>query len=390
VWQIGPLAVSLRTGTNLRAIAAALIVWWIWRRRTLQLTARRPSGDWRNAALAGAACAGVAAALMSPILYHAWSLVSAGQYVTQSYVWRSAPGGVDVAGVVAGNPFNPWWGSLVQRVYAATGMDAFNDPIWFGIVPLVLLLTRRHWMAKRDARRWVLLTTVFLAWAVGPFLVVFGVNTGLPLPEILLRYVPIVSNARIPAHASVMVCLGVAMLLAYAISSSGRLRSAGMAWCLLGVILIDFVPAPFPVTPLERPPIYARLAAMPPGAVLDVPSGIRDGFGPVGVFDAGVLYFQTLHGKPIATGYVARLPPAVRRRYETSPVMQALFTLSSGADAAVPLAPAAARDSLAREWQVRYVVVHEANAPPAVRRFVEAMAGQPIDRDAGTAVYRLD
>jgi hypothetical protein len=389
-WRLGPLVVSLRNGTNVRAAAVAFVVWWLWRRRTLRVTGSTGAAGGRQLALVGAGTAAVAALCMAPILFHAYGLVRDGQYVTQSYVWRSAPGGVDLAGVVAGNPLNPFWGAAVRWFYGLTKMDTVNDPIWFGIVPLVLLITRRNWIALRAARRWLLVTAVFLVWALGPFLTIFGFDTGLPLPEILLRYVPVVSNARIPAHAAVMVCLGLAMLLAVAIASSPRLRSGGAVMALVAAILIDLCAVPVPLTPLERPPLYERLAAMPPGVVLDVPTGIRDGFGPEGVFDASVLYFQTLHGKPIATGYVARLPPAVRQRYETSPVMQTLFHLSSGDEAYPALDPAHARESLVRDWHVRYVVVHEPIATPSVRRLVEAMGGAPIDRDRTRVVYRLE
>ena len=61
------------------------------------------------------------------------------------------------------------------------------------------------WMAERAARTWLLLGCVFLVWSAGPFLRVFGIDTGLPLPQVLLRYVPVVSNARIPPHVGVLV-----------------------------------------------------------------------------------------------------------------------------------------------------------------------------------------
>jgi hypothetical protein len=389
VWQVGSIRILLKTGTNVRAAATALMLWWLWRRRTWRVSMRWRGTDWhryvRMLAPAGAACA----LLMAPILYYAWHLWRAGKYVTQSYWWRSAPSGVDLAGIVSGNPFNPFWGAPVRALYDARGMDTFNDPLWLGIVPLVLLLTRRDWMVLPAARRWLLVTMTFLVWALGPFLTIFGVNTGLPLPQILLRYVPVVSNARIPAHAAVMVCLGTAMLLAYAMSRARRLQAGGAATAVIAAILLDLLAAPFPLTPLPQPPLYARLASRPAGVVLDVPTGIRDGFGPVGVFDASVLYFQTIHRHPIATGYVARLPLSVRQRYEESPVMRTLFHLSAGEDAGQPLDPRAAREALSRDWHVRYVVVH-GSASPAVRGFVESMGLRAIDHDESRTVYEID
>ena len=54
--------------------------------------------------------------------------------------------------------------------------------------------------ATRDQvdQQWVLVGSVFMLWALGPWLIAFGRQTPLLLPAILLRYVPVVANARIP------------------------------------------------------------------------------------------------------------------------------------------------------------------------------------------------
>jgi hypothetical protein len=409
VWHVGPLPVSLKSGINIRAVAAALVLWWIWRRRRWRATWCPPAPglrrtgpgtlEWRRCLMMCGIAGVVAAALIAPVFYHAVTIWRAGQYVTQSYLWRSAPPGVDLGTLIAGNPFNALWGEWVRRIYDLRMIDSFNGPLWLGVVPLVLLMTRSQWMASRTARRWLLVTIVFLMWAVGPFLTVLGLNTGLPLPQILLRYVPIVSNARTPANALVMVCLGCALLLAMALtrvpvdagSGSSRtrhVRSQLATAALLVLILIDFIAVPFPITTLEHPALYERLAALPAGAVLDVPTGIRDGFGAEGEFDASVLYFQTIHRHPIATGYVSRLPPNVRARYHASPAMQTLFQLSQSGVSASPMNASAARDELVRTWDVRFIVVHR-SASVAVRMFVLDMGARMIDADDSRIVYEI-
>ena len=45
-----------------------------------------------------------------------------------------------------------------------------------------------------------------------------------------------------------------------------------------------------------------------PGAVLELPLGIRDGFGEYGVLDSRVQDHQTLHEKPLVGGFVSRMP----------------------------------------------------------------------------------
>ena len=391
VWTLGPVRLSLRSGANVRAAAAGFVLWWLWRRRRWTPVVAAPAPvslahPWR--ALAFMLVTWLV--LSAPLLTRAFAMWRDGQYVTQSYVWRNAPPGVDAGALLTGNAFNTWWGREVNRIYDTLGIDGFAPQLWLGLVPLVLLLTVRTWMTDRAARIWVVLGTVFLVWTVGPFLKVLGVDTGLPLPQILLRYVPVISNARLPPHAAVLVYLSVATLLAYAIAKWPFRRPTLAAVVITLMILIDFMAAPRPMVALERAPLFERLAQRPAGAVLDVPTGIRDGFGPEGGFDAAVLYHQTVHGKPIVTGYVSRLPPAVRQRYHDSPAMRALFALSAGAPPPADAAdPARAATELASRWKVRYIVVDERNAPQAVKRFIEATGASLIDRDQFRRLYEL-
>jgi hypothetical protein len=328
--------------------------------------------------------------LMVPLLTRAFAMWREGQYVTQAYVWRNAQPGIDVGALVLGNPLNTWWGSSVARLEGRLGIDTLAPQLWLGVVPLVLLVTSRTWMAERAARTWVLFGAVFFVWSAGPYLRVFGLDTGLPLPQILLRYVPVVSNARLPPHAAVLVYLAVAVLLACALARWPFRRPRLATSILAGLILIDFIAVPRPIVELERASLFERLAQRPAGAVLDVPTGIRDGFGPEGRFDAAALYRQTVHGKPIVTGYISRLPPAVRRRYHDSPAMRALFALSSGAAPAAGAAdPATAATELSSRWKVRYIVVDRRNAPEAAQGFVEAMGAPLVDRDEFRRVYEL-
>jgi hypothetical protein len=403
VLSIGPLQVSIRNGTNVRAIATGALLWWLWRRRrwtpSLALSersvgtrvegglgARLPVAPFAATTVMAVVCV----VAMLPLLERAWALWRAGDYLTQPFVWRNAPPGIDIGALAMGNAFHSWWGGAVTRVYRELGIDGLAPQLWLGIaVPVLLYVTAREWMADRAARVWLLWTTVFLVWAAGPFLRVFGIDTGLPLPQILMRYVPVLSNARLPAHVGVLVYLGIAMLLAFAIARSRHNRSMALAGALAGLVLVEFAAAPRPMVMLSPPPLFDRLAAMPDGALLDLPIGIRDGFGSAGRFDATSLYHQTIHGKPLVSGYVSRLLPSVRRRYDESPAMQMLFALSSGgAPAAGPTAREAAAE-LVERWRVTYVVIDERVTPPALQAFVDAMGARLIGEDHVRRLYVL-
>jgi hypothetical protein len=389
VLTLGSMRVSLTRGANLRAVAAGATLIWLWRRRRPMLTtAVAWSRIWPDA-LRLAVMLGVCALLMAPLLEAAWTAVRSGQYVSQIYFWRTAPSGVDVGTLALGNPFNGLWGSIVMRVYGALGIWGFDGPLWLGVVPLVLIATRSAWRQHPQARLWLIVVAVFVLWALGPYLLVFGIDTGLPMPFTLLRFVPVAANARIPGHAVVFVYLGAAVLLAMAIASSRAFRPPWRLAALAMLMSIDFWAAPLPMHQLERPPIYAQLAAMPDGAVLDIPLGIRDGFGEEGRIDTSSLYYQTIHRKPVVGGYIGRLPPAVRARYRT-PVFDALLKLSAGNTAHVPAVVGANAARALKEANVRYIVVDTRLATTAVRDFVMSMPLRLVASDEVRRVYEID
>jgi len=68
-----------------------------------------------------------------------------------------------------------------------------------------------------------------------------------------------------------------------------------------GLIIFEFLPAPFPVSPPDTPAWYATLAQDPaPGVVFNLPANFER---------PGYLLYQITHGKPITTGYVTRDDP---------------------------------------------------------------------------------
>ena len=85
----------------------------------------------------------------------------------------------------------------------------------------------------------------------------------------------------------------------------------------IGLVLFEFWPAPYPVSPPDTPAWYATLAEDPTeGAVLNLPANYERPW---------YLLYQTVHGKPLATGYVTRDDPNVLR--ERAPVLSHFWFL---------------------------------------------------------------
>jgi len=406
VIEIGSLRLSLTTGQNLRTLAWVTGLAWLWRRRRpwlrvglvrWTLSTGNPGGpDFagpRRSALQVLLIASATFFILSlPVLVPALHVMTSGNYVTQVYRWRSAPAGLDLVSLVAGNPNATLGGGLVRRLYTAIGLDPLGEAAWLGLVPIVTIIgTGGAWIRRPGATMWLLIGAFFFIWALGPFLMVFGANSGLLLPQILLRYIPIAANARVPSHAIVMASVAVAVLLAFAIGPSRIGRSRKLWLGITALMLIELCPAPIPSIALDRPAVYTQLAAMPYGAVLEIPLGLRDGFGAEGRVDPAVMYYQSIHGKPIMGGYISRLSPEISARYHSSPVLDTLLRLCSAEKVPPPtLSESLDAASYFKSLGVRYVVVNTEMATIETRDYVRAMPVRLLTTDGPRELYVIE
>jgi hypothetical protein len=326
----------------------------------------------------------------APLALNAFELIRRGDYVTQQYFWRSSPNGIDLATLLLGNPFHPVWGDGVLHLYERAGIDLIESTAWLGIAPLALAawVLARHWRKQTTAaaadetrsglvRQWMCIGGVFFIWALGSHLTVWGTNTGMILPQAILRYVPLVDNARMPGRAMVVVCLAMATLagLAAAERRAGSRRPALWLLAITLAVSVDYLPAPFPLASLERPAIYEALRMRTEdGNVCELPLGLRDGFGERGTFDEGVLFYQTLHGRPLVGGFVARLPASVAAAYEADPLISYLLGLSNDGTAAAsdaePPSADVATTSL-RANRIRWIVLDRQRASARLLEYAE-------------------
>jgi hypothetical protein len=149
---------------------------------------------------------------------------------------------------------------------------------------------------------WV--TAGFFVLSLGPALLVGSHATGWPLPYALLMKVPPFSIGRTPARNVVFVLWGATLLAAHGFVFferwiSDRSRPAAALFgslLLLWVALEVYVPPPAAAS-YTIPTDLVRLA---PGAVANVPISPFDGLG---------VFLQTIHHRPIVTGFVSRREP---------------------------------------------------------------------------------
>ena len=394
-FDLGPIHLSLRSVRNpitvawiLLTVAAVIIS-----TARARLITKRHTHESCNTFIAAIAAMVV---LLSPLLIHAAVLWRTGGYVSQAYFWRSGPAGIDVATIILGNPSHIVWGASVRALYERFHIDVMESSAWLPLSAVALAIAGIGLRNDdHNARPLGLAGIVFMTWALGPWLTVFGRQTPLILPGILLRYVPIVANARIPGRAMVVVYLVLATLAAIGLErlvKRGRVERIA-ASCLSVILVIECLPARPALYVPDMPSKYFALRDSPKrGAVCELPLGLRDGFGESGSLDEAVLLHQTIHERPIVGGFVARLPPAITRSYEKAPVVGSLLRLSSGgkiSDLDVALTPPEAAAALTSAG-IAFIVLDTRRASAELTEYVQSkIALRRVAEEDGRIFYEV-
>ena len=226
---------------------------------------------------------------------------------------------------------------------------------------------------------WCLMGGFFFVMALGPNLHVAGTEISLGLrrtimghPDVNLLVLPYGilwflfppwRLAGVPFLLMVMVQLVAAVLAAAGIrawlASTSKWRS-GIFGAWLVLFTIDFLPTPMATSQPQIPDYVAELSRLPDGAVLDLVSPA-----------APTLWYQTIHQKPIAFGYISRTPTSVDR-----------------ADLALAgLIVAGAWERVAYDFHFRYIVWRDHAADVMVR----GLNGAPLaEIDAARRIYNHD
>ncbi len=224
------------------------------------------------------------------------------------------------------NEFHPIWGRTVLRWANAHFTASLSEHMVFAgytvlaLAAIGLTKVRKSRRARSESAFWGVITLTFFVFALGPVLHVAGRTKLLPgggripLPYALVYRLPIVRISRSVSRFDVMVMLGLAVLaamglvyLARSLSRRGWLYAVASA-----LILFEFLPVPYPVSPPDTPSWYFKLASEPGDfAVLNLPMS----------FDRpGYLLYQTVHGKRLTVAYISREDP--RTLVDRAPLLQ--------------------------------------------------------------------
>jgi len=302
-----------------------------WRvRAALRPEARTDA--WRLAFLTVAAGL-VATALLSPVLYAVGKRIATTNLTSPGIMWRNSPGGVDVLALIIPNPNHPltpgWIADWLMSFQGGYLESVVSVPLV--VLTMLIIAWRMGW---RPSRWWTMLAVTFGAFALGPFIHIAGMNTYIPGPWAIFRYVPMIGLARTPSRFSVVMMLAVAVLFATALEWVGRRypkHRRAMLAAIAALLVAELLPAPLTLHSAAVPNFYHRVAAAPDDVrVLELPTGIRDGTSSAGNFSARSQYYQTMHGKPLIGGYLSRVSPESKSEVRRIDMIDALIVLSEG------------------------------------------------------------
>lgn len=386
------LRISIRELYTPALLLSILVILRLARRWRISLV---PIG--RSAVLSAARlalCAGLTAALpLVPFMHAVGMRVAMGRWVSPAIYWRSSPPGVDLVALALPNPNHPL-APEAWRAWLGARPDGYLENV--ASMPLVAIVVlclawRSGWHAPR---LWLVSWLVFAWMALGPFVHVAGVNTYVPSPWTLLRYVPVIGLARNPSRFAVMMMLALAVLFALALSylRETRLKHRWARWAIGAVVMMELLPVPRDLHSARIPSIYDRIAADPRDVrVLELPFGVRDGTFSLGNYTSRTQFYQTRHEKAIVGGNLSRISA---RRVEATlryPMLRVLILLSEGR----PLDPdaidklAAHAPEFIAQANIGYIVIDRDRASPALVDFAESMFRlEPLESDGPMVLYR--
>ena len=330
---------------------------------------------------------------------------------------------VDLMGLVTPTALHPLggdWTDTLRETREGTARFRDVNTVFLGWGGLALAIAGAVRYRRRLAA-WLTSARVFAILSLGPVLQVNGrslfdldgLEINVPLPFILMHYLPVVNANRVPNRFAVVLMLALAVLAGFgAFWLLGRL--ANSRWqaarrllvpcCLLlaALLLFDHWSAPLPLTDARVPPVYEQIAADPGDfAILQLPMGLRNSFGVQGAESTQTQYYQTVHHKRLLSGNISRNPPFKFDYFRQVPILDSLISIETyhPVDGDRRAADRASAPGFVRFYDIRYVVVAPgvAGRPPyidtrdAAVAYVEDVlpAAKIYDQD-GWMLYRVD
>lgn len=254
---------------------------------------------------------------------------------------------------------------LTQNFWQKISGEVGETNAFLGISAILIifyLFLKRKKAKKYHVNLWFIIFLLFSVLSLGPVLHIFGKNTSVPLPYALLEFTfPIMRLSGVPARMAVISILSIAILSAISLKILTQKPYYKTVIVVFTALLIfEYLPGSLPATKISVPDYVYKLKELPGfGGVVDISQENPE----VGI----TLYNQTIHEKPIVSGYVSRIPTSVFPKYAL--VRQSVWDKDF--------------EKLCSKFQVQYVVVNKKDEIGILKSI------DPIYSDSKYSIYDL-
>ena len=319
---------------------------------------------------------GLAAVLMAPLLSPlVVTQIRGGEPAEDVFIAGGDTRGTDLVSYFVPERDHPLFRSLLDDLWGRMRRGAYIGYVALALAGVGLL------KGPRNRGLWFVAGAGLFVLALGSDLQVAGRHLDVALPYSWVQDWPPIRVMRHPHRFNILLGFPVAVLVAYGAAWLLPKLKPPVVWTLgLSVlILVEYLPWPYPTSRAGVPPFYRQLACEAEDfAILDLPLGTSTAA-------KLYMYYATIHGKALVGGRVARLP---RSAYDFIDSVALLRGLRVDDEMDPALGDVSRQLSALAQADVRYVILHPGwLTPDRLARWQEWLVISPIYEDQSTIVY---
>lgn len=307
-----------------------------------------------------------------------------------------------------------WWYQQVAKIFPWNDLVAQNSDhsiylsifVLFGITAVIINFKKLSSKIREAIAPYGMMVIAFGLLVLGPFLKVAGkiavnlegVSVVIPLPFLLLHYLPGMSGLRAPARFFPVLVFSVLVWLGIAATGwiKHQVNNRWKIWTVLFslVILVEIYTIPTKnntqIIPTELYKIIENDSAW--GTVLEIPFVVRDGFEYLGEKDAIVFQNGSLtYSRPVLGGYFARLHPDLFAYYYELPFTGQILDLLKAKPTGLENIDIQDVQKELDFLDVRYIILRDNEVyTPAIKQILTKIPSELITTTQGYALYKVE
>jgi hypothetical protein len=285
---------------------------------------------------------------------------------------------------------HPVFGDLTKDIYSSFSGNYSENITFIGYTVILLsLFAIRKLKENTYVRFWSVAALLFSLLSLGPLLHVKGnisftvFHTTIPLPYLALYYlIPFLENCRTTGRFFVIASLSFAVLTGYGVSEllkSSKNTKKMIAIIISSLIIFEYLAIPIPVSDVNHPSFYEEISQDKDNyALLEIPSTLYYGAG------VNIIYYQTIHGKPVVGNWASRFPSNARDFELNTPVVRELTYLQPFTADILDQDINQVGTSILNYYNISYIVLHKKYMNDKEINFAETLIQKTIHTERKT------